>query len=108
MFSAPSALVDLSPAKDLSKTESPTAAVVKQDIEQPQEGAIKTDEVETEASKLLKNNLTEDKGIELMDAQEEVVQTEGKESKTLEIVPSCQTESSLLFICLDPCSRLVH
>ncbi|XP_047448456.1 Golgi membrane protein 1 isoform X2 [Mugil cephalus] len=73
---APSAPVELLPAKDFSKTESPTAAAVKQDVVEPQEGAIKTDEVETETSKLLKNNLTENKGIELMDAQEDGVQTE--------------------------------
>ncbi|GAA6223208.1 Golgi membrane protein 1 [Lates japonicus] len=72
-------LVDLSPLKDLSKAEFqsvPSAVTVKQDILLPPEGADKTQDGEAETSKLLKNNLTEDKDIEVMDAHEEGVQTE--------------------------------
>lgn len=63
-------------AKDLSKAESvPSAAAAEQDI-LPQEGAVKTDESEGEPNKLLDNNLTEDKDMEVMDAHEEGAQTE--------------------------------
>ncbi|XP_031165123.1 Golgi membrane protein 1 isoform X3 [Sander lucioperca] len=72
--------VDLPPEKDLSKVESqsvPSAAAVKQDILLPPEGAVKTQEGEAETSEPLKNNLTEDKYVEVMDAHEEGTQTEG-------------------------------
>ncbi|XP_078106979.1 Golgi membrane protein 1 isoform X2 [Sander vitreus] len=72
--------VDLPPEKDLSKVESqsvPSAAAVKQDILLPAEGAVKTQEGEAETSEPLKNNLTEDKNVEVMDAHEEGTQTEG-------------------------------
>lgn len=62
-------------AKDLSKAESVPSAAAEQDI-LPQEGAVKTDESEGETNKLLDNNLTEDKDMEVMDAHEEGVQTE--------------------------------
>lgn len=78
----PDAPVDLTPAKDLSEVEFqsvPSAAAVKQDILLPPEGAVATEEGEAETSKPLKNNLTEDKEMELMDAHEEGAQTEGKE-----------------------------
>ncbi|KAM9393472.1 uncharacterized protein KZ484_004610 isoform 2-T2 [Pholidichthys leucotaenia] len=52
----------------------PSAAAVKQEI--VQEGAAKTDEVEAEPSNLMKNNLTEDNGVELIDIHEEGAQTE--------------------------------
>lgn len=72
----PDALVELPLGKDPSKAESaPSAAADKQDI-LPQEGAVKTDESEGETGKLLKNNLTEDKDMEVMDAHEEGAQTE--------------------------------
>ncbi|XP_031165122.1 Golgi membrane protein 1 isoform X2 [Sander lucioperca] len=76
----PDAPVDLPPEKDLSKVESqsvPSAAAVKQDILLPPEGAVKTQEGEAETSEPLKNNLTEDKYVEVMDAHEEGTQTEG-------------------------------
>lgn len=63
-------------AKDLTEVASqsgPSLAVVKQDLLQPPEGTVTT-EGEAETSKLLKNNLTEDKEMEVMDAQ-----IEGKE-----------------------------
>lgn len=46
----------------------------------PLEGADKTEEgeTETETSKLLTKNLTEDKETEVMDAHEEDTQTEGE------------------------------
>ncbi|TDH12772.1 hypothetical protein EPR50_G00051260 [Perca flavescens] len=72
--------VDLSPEKDLSKVESqavPSAAAVKQDTLLPPEGAVNTQEGEAETSEPLKNNLTEDKDVEVMDAHEEGTQTEG-------------------------------
>lgn len=81
-FPGPDAPVDLTPAKDLSEVESqsvPSAAAVKQDILLPPEGAVATEEGKAETSKLLKNNLTEDKEVEVMDAHEEAAQTEGKE-----------------------------
>ncbi|XP_008302160.1 Golgi membrane protein 1 isoform X2 [Stegastes partitus] len=72
----PDAPVELPRTKVLSKAESdPSAAAVKQDV-LPQEGAVKTDESDGETIKLLKNNLTEDKDMEVMDAHEEGAQTE--------------------------------
>ncbi|XP_038558960.1 Golgi membrane protein 1 [Micropterus salmoides] len=65
----PDAPVDM--AKDLTEVASqsgPSLAVVKQDLLQPPEGTVTT-EGEAETSKLLKNNLTEDKEMEVMDAQ---------------------------------------
>ncbi|XP_044051855.1 Golgi membrane protein 1 isoform X2 [Siniperca chuatsi] len=69
----PDAPVDLAPPKDLSEVESqsvPSAAAVKQGVLLP------TEKGEAETSKLLKNNLTEDKEMEVMDAHEEGAQTE--------------------------------
>ena len=57
----------------------PSASEVKQDILPPLERAVKTNEAGTETSKLMKNNLTEDKDLELMDVHEEGTRTEGKE-----------------------------
>ncbi|XP_053276376.1 Golgi membrane protein 1 isoform X1 [Pleuronectes platessa] len=54
----------------------PSAAAGKQDILPPLEGAVKTNEAGTETSKLMKNNLTEDEDMELMDVHEEGTQTE--------------------------------
>ncbi|XP_041793079.1 Golgi membrane protein 1 [Chelmon rostratus] len=73
------AQVDLEPAKDLSEVESqsvPSAAAVKQDTLLPPEGTVMTEEIEAETSKLVKNNLTEEKDMELMDAHEEGTHTE--------------------------------
>nr|XP_046243550.1 Golgi membrane protein 1 [Scatophagus argus]XP_046243551.1 Golgi membrane protein 1 [Scatophagus argus] len=70
----PDAPVDLSPAKVPSEVVSqsvPSAATVKQDILLPLEGTTKKEEGEAETSKHLKNNLTEEKDMELMDAHEE-------------------------------------
>ncbi|KAK9522833.1 hypothetical protein VZT92_019275 [Zoarces viviparus] len=73
----PDAPVDLAPQKDLSKAESaPSAAAVKQDILLPPEEAVETEEGEAETGGPLKNNLTEDKEMEVMDAHEEGAQTE--------------------------------
>ncbi|XP_030273097.1 Golgi membrane protein 1 isoform X1 [Sparus aurata] len=75
----PDAPADLSPAKDFSEPESqssPSAAAVKQDILPPPVGAVTTDEGEEETSKLVKNNLTDDKDMELMDVHEDGTQTE--------------------------------
>lgn len=72
----------LLPAEDAPKVEPqsvPSAAAVKKDILLPPEGAIKTEEGEAEDSKLLKNNLTEDKEDELMGLQEEGAKIEGNE-----------------------------
>lgn len=77
---------DASEEQPHDKVESqsvPSAAAVKQDLLQPEEGVVKTDdgkadEGETETSKYLKNNLPEDKELEVMDTQEEGAQTEGK------------------------------
>lgn len=83
-FPVPDAPADLPTVKDLSKADFqsvPSAAAVKQDILLPPEGGVNTQEGEAEASKLLKNNLTEDKEMEVMDAHEEGAQTEGKELK---------------------------
>lgn len=81
-FLGPDATVQLSLHKDLPKGESqpdPSAAAVKQDILPPPEGAVKTQDSEAETSKLFKNNLTEEKDMEVMDAHEEATRTEGKE-----------------------------
>jgi len=55
-------------AKDVTV---PSANADKQDILSPPEGAATTEEGEAGASKLLNNNLTEDKEMEVMDAHEE-------------------------------------
>ncbi|KAM4576567.1 Golgi membrane protein 1 isoform 2-T2 [Odontesthes bonariensis] len=71
--------VEKPPVKDLSKEEPqfvPSAATVMQDILQTEEETIRTDEVEEETSKPFKNNLTEDKEIEVMDTNEDGTQTE--------------------------------
>lgn len=81
-FPCPDAPVALLPAKDPSKVEPqsvPSAAAVKQDILLPPEGDVTTEEGEAETTKLMKNNLTEDQEMELMDAHEEGAQTEGNE-----------------------------
>lgn len=81
-FPGPDAPVDLAPVKDLSAVESqpvPSAAAVKQDILLPPVGALTTEDGEGGADKVLNNNLTEDKEMEVMDAHEEGAQTEGKE-----------------------------
>ncbi|XP_069379664.1 Golgi membrane protein 1 isoform X2 [Paralichthys olivaceus] len=65
--------------KDVSKEELqslPSATAVKQDVLPPPEGAVKTKEAGTETSELMKNNLTEDNDMELMDVHEEGAQTE--------------------------------
>lgn len=75
----PDAQADLPPEDDLSKVEPqfvPSAAAVKQDILLPPEEALETEEGEAETSEPLKNNLTEDKDMEVMDAGEEGAQTE--------------------------------
>lgn len=80
----------LTSVKGLSKQESrssPTAAVVKQDIFPPPEGPEKGVGDETETSKPLENNLTEDKDMELMDIKDEA-RTDGTAYWT-EMVP-CQ------------------
>ncbi|KAM4616154.1 Golgi membrane protein 1 isoform 1-T3 [Polymixia lowei] len=69
----------LPPAKDLSKPESesvPSAIATKQDTLLPPEGAVGTEGDDTEASKLQKNNLTEDKEVEVMDTHGEDTQIE--------------------------------
>ncbi|XP_034397849.1 Golgi membrane protein 1 isoform X2 [Cyclopterus lumpus] len=71
--------VDLPLQKDLSKVESqtaPAAAAVKQDILLPPGEALETEEGEAETREPLKNNLTEDNEMEVMDAHEEGAQTE--------------------------------
>ncbi|XP_076587168.1 Golgi membrane protein 1 isoform X2 [Chaetodon auriga] len=78
----PDAQVDMQLAKDLSEVESrsvPSAAAVKQDTLLPPEGTILTEKIEAEKSKLVTNNLTEDKDMELMDAHEEDTRTEVKQ-----------------------------
>ncbi|KAL3975746.1 exocyst complex component 8 [Sarotherodon galilaeus] len=75
----PSAPVEQPTSKDLSKAgpkSVPSAAALKQEDKQPQEGADKADEVEGETGKLVENNLTEDKENEAMDAHEEDPQIE--------------------------------
>nr|XP_020458240.1 Golgi membrane protein 1 isoform X2 [Monopterus albus] len=75
----PDALVDLPPAIDLSKVQSqsvPLSAEDKQDILQPPEGAVKTQEGEAEPIEPLKNNLTEEKDMQVIDAHEEETPTE--------------------------------
>ncbi|KAM6945064.1 Golgi membrane protein 1 [Lycodopsis pacificus] len=75
----PDAPVDLAPQKDLSKAESqsaPSAAAVKKDILLPPVEAVETEEGEAETGEPLKNNLTEDKEMEVMDAHEEGAQIE--------------------------------
>uniref|UniRef100_A0AAQ6IEX5 Golgi membrane protein 1 n=1 Tax=Anabas testudineus TaxID=64144 RepID=A0AAQ6IEX5_ANATE len=67
----------LSSHKDQLKVQpAPSAAAVKQDILPPPEGAVKTQDGEAETSKPLKNNLTEEKEVEVMGAHEGETQTE--------------------------------
>uniref|UniRef100_A0A3Q3JEN7 Golgi membrane protein 1 n=1 Tax=Monopterus albus TaxID=43700 RepID=A0A3Q3JEN7_MONAL len=89
-FPGPDALVDLPPAIDLSKVQSqsvPLSAEDKQDILQPPEGAVKTQEGEAEPIEPLKNNLTEEKDMQVIDAHEEETPTEGKELGILVLSP---------------------
>ncbi|XP_049906537.1 Golgi membrane protein 1 isoform X2 [Epinephelus moara] len=75
----PDAPVYLPPEKDLSKVESqpvPSATAAKQDILSPPEGAVEGEKGEAETSKPVKNNLTEDNELEVMDVHEEGAQTE--------------------------------
>ncbi|XP_042344219.1 Golgi membrane protein 1 isoform X2 [Plectropomus leopardus] len=76
----PDALVNLSPEKNLSEVREsqlvPSAAAVKQDILLPPEGAVEAEKGEAGTSKPVKNNLTEDNDLEVMDAHEEGAQTE--------------------------------
>lgn len=81
-FLGPDATLHLIPLNGLPKGESQaasSAAAVKQDILPPPEGAVKSQDAETETSKFIKNNLTEEKDMEFMDAHEEGTQTEGGE-----------------------------
>ncbi|CAJ1068921.1 LOW QUALITY PROTEIN: Golgi membrane protein 1 [Xyrichtys novacula] len=64
----PDSPLDLAPAKDVTV---PSVTADKQDILSPPEGAVTTEGGEAGTSKLLKNNLTEDKDMEVMDAHEE-------------------------------------
>ncbi|KAL6114093.1 golm1 [Pungitius sinensis] len=73
----PDAQVDL-PLQDHSKVESqsaPSAAAVQQDVLLPPEEAFKTEEGETDPREALKNNLTEDRDLQVMDAHEEDART---------------------------------
>ncbi|XP_020513529.1 Golgi membrane protein 1 [Labrus bergylta] len=70
---AADAPLDQTPAKGLAV---PSATAEKQDILSPPEGAVTTEEGEADTSKLLKNNLTEGKELEVMDVHEDGAQTE--------------------------------
>lgn len=79
-FLGPNTPVDLPTGKDLSKIYSqsiPSAAAVKQETLLPPEGAVLPQEGEAETSEPVKNNLTEDKEMEVMDVHGEDTQTEG-------------------------------
>ncbi|XP_037633993.1 Golgi membrane protein 1 [Sebastes umbrosus] len=93
---------DLLPEEDLSKVEHqsvPSAAAVKQDILLPPEEALETEEGEAETSEPFKNNLTEDKDMEVMDAREEGAQTEeadpGMEGMLISRVKADETPNGL-------------
>lgn len=73
--------MDLVPSKGLLQRQSqsvPSAVATKQEVLLPPEGSDKTDKDETESSKLLMKNLTEDKGTEVMNAHKEATQAEGE------------------------------
>ncbi|XP_033974377.1 Golgi membrane protein 1 [Trematomus bernacchii] len=75
----PNTPVDLPTGKDLSKIDSqsiPSAAAVKQETLLPPEGAVLPQEGEAETSEPVKNNLTEEKEVEVMDVHGEDTQTE--------------------------------
>lgn len=75
----PNTPVDLLTGKDLSKIDSqsvPSAAAVKQETLLPPEGAVIPQEGEAETSEPVKNNLTEEKEVEVMDVHGEDTQTE--------------------------------
>ncbi|XP_033946911.1 Golgi membrane protein 1 [Pseudochaenichthys georgianus] len=75
----PNTPVDLPTGKDLSKIYSqsiPSAAAVKQETLLPPEGVVLPQEAEAETSEPVKNNLTEDKEMEVMDVHREDTQTE--------------------------------
>ncbi|KAL3062849.1 hypothetical protein OYC64_002614 [Pagothenia borchgrevinki] len=79
MDKGPNTPVDLLTGKDFSKIDSqsvPSAAVVKQETLLPPEGAVIPQEGEAETSEPVKNNLTEDKEVEVMDVHGEDTQTE--------------------------------
>lgn len=75
----PDASVGVPTEKDPSKVESqstPSVAAVKQDVLLPPVETVVTEEGKAETDEPLKNNLTEDKEMDVMDAQEDGVQTE--------------------------------
>lgn len=70
---------DQLPAKDLSKVDFqsvPSTASVKQDVLPPPGGDVTAEQGEAETSKLLTDNLTEDKNVGLMDARDDAAQTD--------------------------------
>lgn len=70
-----------SPTKDLSRAEIQSvslAASLKQNKLEPGEDDVRTDEAETKTNKDVKKNLTEIKGVEVMDAHGEGAETKGK------------------------------
>lgn len=64
--------------KEVGKKESPSAAAVKQDTVRPPGGPVKAQVGETKTDKDVKNNLSENNAVEVMDVHEEEDQTKGK------------------------------
>lgn len=86
-FQCPIDPVALLLEKDPSKAEPqsvPSPAAVKQDIVLPPGAAVTTEKGVPETSKLLEENLTEDKEVELMADHEDGTQTEGNVHAFLE------------------------
>ncbi|XP_029017017.1 Golgi membrane protein 1 isoform X2 [Betta splendens] len=89
---------DLSPPKDLSKVDSQSvtsADAVKQGILPPPEGAVKAHHNEAENRKPLKDNLTEGKAVEVIDANEQGAQTEDPEMESMLIGQRREDESPI-------------
>ncbi|XP_008333560.1 Golgi membrane protein 1-like [Cynoglossus semilaevis] len=61
--------------KEVGKKESPSAAAVKQDTVRPPGGPVKAQVGETKTDKDVKNNLSENNAVEVMDVHEEEDQT---------------------------------
>lgn len=68
-----------SPLPEKAASQSvPSAAAVRQDILPPPEGDVATQDGEAENGKPLKNNLSEDKDMEVMDVRDDAVETEDR------------------------------
>lgn len=77
-------LPDEEPSKEEAKPV-PTAAAAEKDVLPPLGGVVATEKDEQMDSKLMQENLTEDKDMELLDAHEEDAHSESKEQALIRL-----------------------